>query len=206
VCRRPSRCNGIQETPLAVKITSRDFKRARSSGLRLDLGRWKEFGLGLALGLSLSLFVLIWQNYREKQAASTAAEQPKPEPRTATAKESDEAARNYEFYERLQNIEVQIPDKPQSDADAREPAPANIDRPGVYVIQAGSFRKQADADRVQAQLRKLGIDSSVQAVQIEQGEVFRVRIGPLSDLTEINRLRARLRAADFDFQSFRVGD
>ena len=148
--------------------------------------------------------VLVWQNYREKQAASEAAQQPKPEPRAAAPK-PDEAARNYEFYERLQNIEVQIPEKPAA-GDPRDTAPANIDRPGVYVIQAGSFRKQADADRVQAQLRKLGIDASVQAVQLDAGEVFRVRIGPLSDLTEINRLRARLRAAEFDFQSFRVGD
>ena len=174
--------------------------------MRFDFGRWREFGAGLAVGLSMSVMVLVWQNYREKEAAKVAAEKPKPEPRAAATKETDETAPNYEFYERLQNIEVQIPDKPQSDTDPRESAPANIDRPGVYVIQAGSFRKQPDADRVQAQLRKLGIDSSVQAVQIEQGEVFRVRIGPLTDLTEINRLRARLRAADFDFQSFRVAD
>jgi cell division septation protein DedD len=203
VYRHPRRC---KETALAAKITSRDFKRARSSGLRLDLGRWKEFGFGLALGLSLSVMVLVWQNYREKQAAIEAAQQPKPEPRAAATKETDEAAPNYDFYERLQNIEVQIPEKPASGADSREPAPATIAKPGVYVIQAGSFRKQTDADRVQAQLRKLGIEATVQPVQIETGEVFRVRIGPLSDLTEINRLRARLRAADFDFQSFRVGD
>ena len=99
-----------------------------------------------------------------------------------------------------------VPEKAQPVSTEREPAPANIDRPGIYVIQAGSFRKQEDADRVQAQLRVLSIDASVQKVQIEQGEVFRVRIGPLSDLPEINRLRARLRAADFESQPFRVAD
>ena len=150
--------------------------------------------------------VLVWQNYREKQETRTAAEQPKPEPRAAAAKDSDEAARNYEFYERLQNIEVQVPEKGPSTGNEREPTLANIDRPGVYVIQAGSFRKQEDADRVQAQLRVLGIDASVQKVQVDQGEVFRVRIGPLSDLVEINRLRARLRDADFESQPFRVAD
>jgi hypothetical protein len=36
--------------------------------------------------------------------------------------------------------------------------------------------------------------------------VFRVRIGPLSDLAEINRLRTRLRASDFEFAAYRVGD
>jgi cell division protein FtsN len=150
--------------------------------------------------------VLVWQNYRDKQAAETAAETPKPEPRAAAPKDTDEAARSYEFYERLQNIEVQVPEKGQAVINERDAAPGNIDRPGIYVIQAGSFRNQKDADRVQAQLRVLGIDSSVQKVQIDQGEMFRVRIGPLSDLAEINRLRARLRAADFESQPFRVAD
>jgi cell division protein FtsN len=190
---------------LAAKITSRDFKRARGSGWRFDLNRWREFGLGLALGLSLSLFVLVWQNYREKQAATAAAETPKPETRAAATKDTDDAAHNYEFYDRLQNIEVQVPERGPL-ASERDTAPGTVERPGVYVVQAGSFRNQKDADRVQAQLRVLGIDASVQKVQVEQGEVFRVRIGPLSDLAEINRLRTRLRAADFESQAFRVAD
>jgi cell division protein FtsN len=174
--------------------------------MRFDIGRWREFGLGLALGLSLSLFVLVWQNYRDKEAAKQAAESPKPEPRAANTKDSEETTPSYEFYERLANIEVKLPEKPQTARSDREATPENVERPGVYVIQAGSFRKQEDADRVQAQLRVLGIDASVQRVQMEQGEVFRVRIGPLSDLAEINRLRARLRAADFESMEFRVGD
>jgi cell division protein FtsN len=158
------------------------------------------------VGLSVSVMVLVWQNYREKEAARAAAEQPKPEPRAAATKDGDEPARNYEFYERLQNIEVTVPEKAQPGDSDREPAPGNIDRPGVYVIQAGAFRNQKDADLVQAQLRKLDIGASVQRVQDDRGELFRVRIGPLSDLAEINRLRTRLRAADFESQAFRVAD
>ena len=37
---------------MAVKITSRDFKRARPGGFKFDVGRWREFGVGLAVGLS----------------------------------------------------------------------------------------------------------------------------------------------------------
>jgi len=122
------------------------------------------------------------------------------------AKDNEEATRSYDFYDRLPNFEVQVPEKSQPVVNEREPAPGTVDRPGIYVIQAGSFRAQKDADRVQAQLRVLGIDSSVQPVQLDQGEVFRVRLGPFSDLAEINRLRARLRAADFESQPFRVAD
>jgi cell division protein FtsN len=34
----------------------------------------------------------------------------------------------------------------------------------------------------------------------------RVRIGPITDLADLNRLRGRLRAADFDALVIRVGD
>lgn len=190
---------------MVAKITSRDFKRGRTSGMRVDLGRWREFGLGLALGLSLSAFVLVWQNYREKQVAKAAAEQPKPEPRAATTKDP-ESAMNYDFYERLPSFEVRVPEKPQTVSNEREAAPATVDRPGVYVLQAGSFSKQEDADRVQAQLRVLGIESTVHKVPGELTDLHRVRIGPITDVAELNRLRARLRAADFDSMPMRVGD
>ena len=35
-------------------------------------------------------------------------------------------------------------------------APAKIERPGVYVLQAGSYRQQAEADRIRAQLQAAG--------------------------------------------------
>ena len=191
-----------------MKITSRDFKRARPSGLRVDIGRWREFGLGLALGLSLSLFVLVWQNYREKEAARDAAEQPKPEPRTAAAaSEVEDASKTYDFYKMLPNFEVVVPEKDREVSSSRDNAPAHIERPGVYVLQAGSYRRQEDADRVQAQLKKVGIDASVQRVAVDDDVWHRVRIGPLNDLTELNRLRARLRSAGFDDALvIRVGD
>jgi cell division protein FtsN len=191
---------------VAVKITSRDFKRTRSGGLRFEFSRWREFGLGLALGLSLSLFVLVWQNYREKHAATSVAETPKPEPRAAAAPDTEEPARNFDFYDRLPNFEVVVPEKDREVARERDDGPATT-RPGVYVLQAGSYRRQEDADRIRAQLKKQGIDANVQRVAVDDDVWHRVRIGPITDLTELNRLRARLRAAEFnDALVIRVGD
>jgi cell division protein FtsN len=192
---------------LVARITSRDFKRARSGGLRLDFGRWKEFGLGLALGLSLSVCVLVWQNYRETQAAKAAAEVPKPEPRAIIpASETEETSQNLDFYKMLQESEVVVPERPR-DAARESPTPATVTRPGVYVLQAGSYRRQEDADRIQAQLRKIGIEANVQRVAVDDGVFHRVRIGPLTDLAELNSLRTRLRAAEFDETIvIRVGD
>jgi cell division protein FtsN len=193
---------------VAVKITSRDFKRARPSGLGFDITRWREFAVGLAAGLSLSLFVLIWQNYRE-EADSEIAPVPKPEPRAdkITAGDAEESARSYDFYDMLPKFEVVVPEKEREVAGDRGSAPANIERPGVYVLQAGSYRQQAEADRIRAQLKMQGIDANVQRVSVDEDVWHRVRIGPISDLADLNRLRARLRAADFDDALvIRVGD
>lgn len=195
---------------MAAKITSRDFKRARPGGLRFDFGRWREFGVGLATGLSLSLFVLIWQNYREKHPQPAATDIPKPEPRAdkqRAAGDTEEGAKNYDFYDMLPKFEVVVPEKDREVASVRGDARANIEKPGVYVLQAGSYRQQAEADRIRAQLKMQGIDANVQRVAVDDDVWHRVRIGPISDLAELNRLRARLHDADFDDALvIRVGD
>jgi len=192
---------------LATKITSRDFKRGRSNGLRFDAGRLREFGMGLALGLSLSVVILVYQNYRAKTAAAAAAEVPKPDPRAkAASAEPEEGAKNYDFYKMLPNFEVVVPEKESQVRTERNAPPANIDRPGVYVLQAGSYRRQEEADRIRAQLDRQGITATVQRVAVDEDVWHRVRIGPITDLTELNRLRTRLRAADLDAIVIRVGE
>lgn len=161
--------------------------------------------MGLALGLSLSLCVLVWQNYRQKN--TPAAEVPRPEPRAAAAvSEAEEGAKSYGFYDMLPNFEVVVPEKDREVARERDSAPAHIERPGVYVLQAGSYRAQAEADRIRAQLKLQGIDANVQRVAIDDDVWHRVRIGPITDLAELNRTRARLRAADLDALVIRVGE
>jgi cell division protein FtsN len=76
----------------------------------------------------------------------------------------------------------------------------------VYVLQAGSYRKLEDAQRVQNQLLKLGVEANLQRVAVDADEWHRVRIGPLTDLDEVNRLRTRLRASGLEPLVIRVGD
>jgi cell division protein FtsN len=76
----------------------------------------------------------------------------------------------------------------------------------VYVLQAGSYRNQADAERVSAQLKLQGIDAKVQRVAVDNDVWHRVRVGPISDLTELNKVRKQLQAADVDGLVIRVGD
>jgi cell division protein FtsN len=97
---------------------------------------------------------------------------------------------------------------PEKDKDVKRnlPATAPVERPGVYVLQAGSYRNQADAERVRDQLARQGIDAKVQRVAVDADVWHRVRIGPVSKLEELNKLRKQLQAADVDALVIRVGD
>ena len=96
---------------------------------------------------------------------------------------------------------------PERDLEVKRDVPRSpIERPGVYVLQAGSYRKLEDAQRVQNQLLKLGVEANLQRVAVDADEWHRVRIGPLTDLDEVNRLRTRLRASGLEPLVIRVGD
>ena len=103
----------------------------------------------------------------------------------------------------LPKFEVVVPEKERGS----RVAPASpIDRPGVYFLQAGSYRDEAVAERIRAQLAKLGIDASVQRVAVDADVWHRVRIGPIRDLARLNRLRNQLQQSNLDALVVRVDD
>jgi cell division protein FtsN len=59
---------------------------------------------------------------------------------------------------------------------------------------------------VRAKLALQGVESKVQKVSIDADTWHRIRIGPISKLDELNRLRAILHKADVDALVIRVGD
>ena len=81
-----------------------------------------------------------------------------------------------------------------------------IDKPGTYVLQAGSYKNFSDADRIRAQLALQGIESKVQKVSVDTDTWHRIRIGPISNLDDLNRMRQKLRKSDIDVLVIRVGD
>ena len=68
----------------------------------------------------------------------------------ADAGASDDSAKSYAFYDMLPKFEVVVPEK---DKDVRPDTRAVPEtRSGTYVLQAGSYKNFADADRVRAQI------------------------------------------------------
>jgi cell division septation protein DedD len=197
------------------RLVTRDYKRARRTGLGLDFGRWRDFGIGLGLGLCVAGILYV----SDHRAAEVSAPD-RPTPRRIAAAGPDEAAGvaalraaapdgstaaegQYDFYKLLPKFEVVIPEKERG---TRLPAAAQIDRPGVYFLQAGSYRDALEAERIRAQLGKLGIDATVQRVSVDADVWHRVRLGPIHDLALLNRLRAQLRQSDLDSLVIRVDD
>ena len=140
----------------------------------------------------------------EAPAVSTPGRQPAAAARAQTARET-EAAR-FDFYELLPQFEVVVPEveTPQRRSAAAPAQPAPVADPGSYILQAGSFTSVADADRMQANLALLGIEARIQRVTIDDAVFHRVRVGPISDLQELERIRGRLRDARVDTLLMRI--
>jgi len=63
----------------------------------------------------------------------------------------------------------------------------------AFFLQAGSFQNAPDADNLKARLALLGIEAAIQTRTLaDKGVWHRVRIGPYSDIEELNRMRGVL--------------
>ena len=68
-----------------------------------------------------------------------------------------------------------------------------------YFLQAGSFSNEADADKLKARLALLGMEASVQSVNIpDKGVWHRVRLGPYASSDAMNKARATLKQNGVD--------
>ena len=153
---------------------------------------------------------------------STSRNQADAQTATPQAQRKPELTTSYEFYEILPEIEqiVPIPDvlkdeskKPQEIISAQDSVETvekksnisnnNIDvsnsleatkkASGRYLLQAGSFKKESDADRLRAELALSGLFSKIQKVSIEgRGNFYRVRLGPYQSIDELTPVNKQL--------------
>jgi cell division protein FtsN len=193
------------------RLTGRDYKGVRRGGLERQ--RLRDLGTGLVLGL-LVAFVIYVSDHRRGVDPGDGAGDPSPAPRHSATRNgatpadaSGDAAEDpgggYDFYAGLPKFEVVVPEKEHG---VHVDATARVERPGTYFLQAGSYRNSPDAERVQAQLARQGISASVQRVALDTDVWYRIRIGPIKDLNQLNRLRQQLSAADIVTLVIRVED
>jgi cell division protein FtsN len=188
---------------------ARDYKNAGTRRRAAGSGftGWIGLTIGLTLGVALAAGVHLYHTGGFKPLDDTdRRSQTGSHGDDEVAAADDEPKRpRFDFYRMLPNYEVVIPEEDIAVTPAKEEAEITVD--GTYVLQAGSFRTSADADRLRAQLALLGVESRVQTVTIDDTDTWhRVRIGPMRDLEMLNTVRQRLADNEIEALVIRVGD
>lgn len=178
---------------MANDYKPRQAPRSKGSGLLLGLF------VGFLLGVTVAAVIAIYFFKSPVPFVNKGVAPAKSGTLDAKGKGEDGKPR-FDFYRILPGQEEPVTDKQlreaakqqaakdKSDKDAAAPQPNEI-----YFIQAGAFQNPAEADNQKAKLALLGLEASVEPTNVpEKGTWYRVRLGPLSTVDEINRVRAQL--------------
>jgi cell division protein FtsN len=112
---------------------------------------------------------------------------------TATPKVDDPPKPRFDFYTLLpqQTIEVEV--DPGEIAKTRASKKTEL-----YLLQAGSFKQRADADRRRAELLLLGLEPKIEETNGDNGRWFRVYVGPFESRSRMAKARSLTAAQDID--------
>lgn len=116
-------------------------------------------------------------------------------PDADTEKKTDN---QFDFYTILPETESTVTEKEVKDN-------ALTVKKDSYFLQIGAFQNEADADNMKAKLALQGFEAVVQTASIpEKGVWHRVRVGPLSDIDQINKIRGDLTTGGFNTDLIKV--
>ena len=100
----------------------------------------------------------------------------------------------FEFYKILPGTQDPTPDSANINAGSPSVAVAGEGQPLApseqFYLQVGAFQKPVDADNIKAKLALMGVEASVQDVNVpDKGTLHRVRTGPYATPGEMNQAR-----------------
>jgi cell division protein FtsN len=112
----------------------------------------------------------------------------------------------FDFFTVLPEREVIVTEEPRSASrptsavtQADKPRADRLDISGErYILQAGSFRQGADADRRRAQILLLGLDAKVESVEANGDRWHRVYVGPFQSHNTLTDARSKLISESID--------
>jgi cell division protein FtsN len=153
-------------------------QQARARSPRAEpVTTWKWFTAGLVCGVFLSFMAWLSSQPREgspvlADADQVTADSP-PKPR-------------FDFYTLLPEQQVKVETGPAKTTSAK----AVTTDSDQFLLQAGSFKQPADADRRRGELILLGLEARVEETQGDNGRWFRVYIGPFQSRSKMTRARS----------------
>lgn len=198
---------------------ARDYKYRDRRGRYNDRRRrkgpppWAWAAVGLLIGLFVAFLVFLQLRPAPpvertvkletppEPATRPPAEKPAPAPAPAVAKQEQPAAPpkpRFDFYNLLPEMEVIVPEQEVQGAATPEGV-RQVEQPGTYLLQAGSFRTREQADQLRARLALLGVETDVQTVTVNNKQTWhRVRVGPFHNLRDLNTARSLLKKNGID--------
>jgi cell division protein FtsN len=190
---------------------SRDYKPTTT---KTGNNKSSSFFTGLLVGLLLGVGLSVWLTVYLKGGDSPFAEKKMGKPITEKiAKEniSEESVlpkdenpdslkldNQFDFYTILPETESTVTEKEIKESSLTV-------KKDNYFLQVGAFQNEADADNMKAKLALQGFEAVVQTATIpEKGVWHRVRVGPLNDITQINKIRGELTTNGFNTDLIKV--
>ncbi len=176
-------------------------QRPNSADAKPPIPGWLILLSGVLIGLGSATFLFIFKQPPNQQLGdletrtdrlahigiANEAELNSPEDNDVIENVIDDS---FDFYTLLTEQEVIIP---ESELRQRlEEKEARLIAKGHYLLQAGSFRSENDAETLKAQLAFLGVIADVQKADTPKGVFHRVRIGPFDSSRAMDIIRRRL--------------
>ncbi len=186
---------------------SRDYKPRQTK----NSNKGSPFLTGLLIGFLLGVFVAValtvylkgdTSPFQDSNSNSSAVDPLKPSTteKTSAAKNNQQKqpTNDFDFYTILPETESTVSEK-----EIKE-NPNTIKSENNF-LQVGAFQNEADADNMKAKLALQGFEAMVQTATIpDKGTWHRVRIGPLKDVSKINKLRLELQNNGFKTDIIKV--
>jgi cell division protein FtsN len=195
---------------------SKDYKPSpqkspKSKGSPFISGLLVGLFLGVAAAVGLTMYINKGDSPFEdkkinapstKELAAKASKEKKKASESAVPKEENpdgtKSANDYDFYTILPETESTVTEQEIKDKGVTV-------KKDSYFIQIGAFPNEADADNMKAKLALQGFEAVVQTATIaNKGTWHRVRVGPLNNIEQINKIRGDLTTAGFNTDLIKV--
>lgn len=195
-------------------MARRGKTQAKRSGSRGTPG-WVWLLAGLLLGVIAAIGWYLSQGGKVNDLLprpNPAAQAP-PVSEEPVAQQAPEPRKpKYDFYEVLPAKEVVIPDSElsaaaQAEAIKAQTAPAEAATTAVathYLIQAGAFRNEAEAEALKARIALTGEVARVEAGDSQGTTVYRVRLGPYATAASLAAAKQALANNGIDAQAIKA--
>lgn len=167
--------------------------RRRNATASTGVPGWVWFFAGLSTGVFASFLYVLWQDIPVDPEVEVLANEP------ATDGAGDVQEMQWDFYDIFPKSEVPVVEEYAADGTK-----SRVPEDSAWLLQAGSFRGEDDADSLRAELILLGMEAFVRKIDNDGDVWHRVMVGPLDSEVELSRHRRKLAEANIPSIAMRI--